>query len=200
MSDSNIPGRSWWHGRRMIIAPAPSRRLGGTPSGKSGLVIRHPVIIGALGVGALGAGLAFHALRPSHRQGRSARFQAAVESACVGLTPLVPEVVVDVGEGFGKPALVTVDLVVDSTGDEDVDAHARQLLDAAASAVWNNREISPVSVRARVLTAQGERNSADRRVRELVSMEALGFPDDIARPSELFEIYGPPASDPQWRP
>ena len=49
--------------------------------------------------------------------------------------------------------------------------------------------------------AEGSRRVVDGPgVRVLVDMEDLGFVDETARPSDLFDMFGAPASDPSWRP
>jgi len=108
-----------------------------------------------------------------------------------------------VGEGFGRPSLVSIDVVVPA-GDTLVDATAAaQALDVITRAVWNNPEMAPVSVRARVLLAHDEVDDLEAsgaQTDTVVDMSALGFADEIARPDELYDRYGAPECDPSWRP
>lgn len=182
--------------------------------------LANPLVIGALGVGALGAGIAMRAMRPARRRGRSSRFRTlvlatvdeAIRTRVADLDPSTPlEVRADVGEGFGKPALVTFDIVLPRDFGARSDALV-DLLDAAARAVWDNRELAPLAIRGRVL-AEDARSSCDAPIGEggapdpqtegplvLADMTALGFSDETARPDDLFSRYGSPASDPGWRP
>lgn len=182
--------------------------------------LANPLFIGALGVGALGAGIAMRAMRPARRRGRSSRFRTlvlatvdeAIRTRVADLDPSTPlEVRADVGEGFGKPALATFDIVLPRDFGARSDALV-DLLDAAARAVWDNRELAPLAIRGRVL-AEDARSSCDAPIDEggapdpqtegplvLTDMTALGFSDETARPDDLFSRYGSPASDPGWRP
>lgn len=96
------------------------------------------------------------------------------------------------------------------------------LLTRIVEAAWDNPEIAPVAVRGRVLLvpesgagrgrtamraeagttgahADGEAIDA-RTPLVIVGMEDLGFVDETARPSDLFDKFGAPDSDPSWRP
>lgn len=126
------------------------------------------------------------------------------------------------------------------TGDEitGLALLATDLLDRVTSVAWDNPEVAPVAVRARMLAAptvdaaelsrlQGTTESASMQVDPgqglvespaeagvavwglaedlagadlLLDLRDLGFEDKIARSEELFARYGPPASDPDWRP
>ena len=89
---------------------------------------------------------------------------------------------------------------------------AAQALDAVTAAAWNNPEMAPVSVRARILLARDGVHADDERsdgehvgapgaqTEVVVDMTALGFEDEIARPDELYAHYGAPDCDPAWRP
>ena len=99
-------------------------------------------------------------------------------------------VLVEVGEGFGRPSLV-------SAGD----GGSVPMLDRVTRALWDNPEMAPVNVRARVLQSTGgELEEPGAQSECLADMTTIGFADEIARPDELFARYGAPASDPAWRP
>ena len=80
----------------------------------------QPVLVGALGVAALGMGAAIRALRPSARTGRGDRCAQQIGEVLAGQgvdaargrrVLVVDEVRADVHEGFGKPTLVSADVV-----------------------------------------------------------------------------------------
>jgi len=110
---------------------------------------------------------------------------------------------VEVGEGFGRPSLVSIDVVVASSDALSEREAATCALDAITRATWNNPEMAPVSVRARVLVAHdeaGDLEAPGAQTDTVVDMSALGFADEIARPDELYDRYGAPECDPAWRP
>ena len=187
--------------------------------------IAGPLMIGALGVGAIGAGIAWRALASTRGTGRTQRFTDLVSSA---LEAAFPETFIDhaatsgsrapvegapgaprrvvnveVGEGFGRPSLVSIDVVVSASDElEHVEA-ATRALDVATRVTWNNDDIVPVSVRARVLLAHDDASDLEApgaQSNTVVDMSALGFADEIARPDELYDRYGAPEGDPAWRP
>ena len=185
--------------------------------------IAGPLMIGALGVGALGAGIAWRALSSTRGTGRTQRFvdlaTAALESdfplrsdegvagegaAGEGAARTPRRVVhVEVGEGFGRPSLVSIDVVVASSDALSEREVATRALDAITRATWNNPEMAPVSVRARVLGAHDDADDLEApgvQTDTVVDMSALGFADEIARPDELYDRYGAPDCDPAWRP
>ena len=105
-------------------------------------------------------------------------------------------VLVEVGEGFGRPSLVSADIIVADGG-----GGAVPMLDRVTRALWDNPEMAPVNVRARVLQSTGgELEEPGAQSECLADMTTIGFADEIARPDELFARYGAPASDPAWRP
>ena len=175
-------------------------------------------MIGALGVGALGAGIAWRALSSTRGTGRTQRFVDLATAALDSGFPLrsdegvadegaarVPRRVVhvEVGEGFGRPSLVSIDIVVASSDALSEREVATRALDAITRATWNNPEMAPVSVRARVLAAHdeaGDLEAPGAQTDTVVDMSALGFTDEIARPDELYDRYGAPECDPAWRP
>ena len=180
--------------------------------------IAGPLMIGALGVGALGAGIAWRALSSTRGTGRTQRFvdlaTAALEADFPARTYEAGEVDgsareqrrvvhVEVGEGFGRPSLVSIDVVVASSDALSEREAATRALDAITRATWNNPEMAPVSVRARVLLAHdvaGDLEAPGAQTDTIVDMSALGFADEIARPDELYDRYGAPECDPAWRP
>lgn len=170
---------------------------------------------------------------PKPSPGRTAQLLALVEGQVDGL-PLfsmfphvgVPAVRLRIDESFGKPLLVTVDLLFSDMDhilaalDED-EQHALRVLvsdvlDRVVRVLWDNPLVAPIAIRGRVLVArdpadenaqvvqsQGSfRNRLQVLPREVlvVDMQGLGFTDEIARTEDLFERYGPAASDPNWRP
>lgn len=161
----------------------------------------NPVLLGAAAVGALGAGLAATQLRSAGRGGRPERFRALLAEALAevgyavgegaGGHPVVTDIDVQVLEGFGKLPLVSADVTVDASSPLWSPVVGEQLIDALAKAAWNNPEIAPVAVRARMISAdEGD---------EVMEMSAAGFTCETARPEELVERFGPPAFDPLWK-
>ena len=182
--------------------------------------IAGPLVIGALGVGAIGAGIAWRALASTRGTGRTQRFAELASSALEAAFPetFIDEVGVgpgergsserrvvnvEVGEGFGRPSLVSIDVVVASSDALSEREAATRALDAITRATWNNPEMAPVSVRARVLGAHDDVDDLEApgaQTDTVVDMSALGFADEIARPDELYDRYGAPECDPAWRP
>ena len=190
--------------------------------------IAGPLVIGALGVGAIGAGIAWRALASTRGTGRTQRFVELVSSALEAAFPetFIDEagadfgeqvagertagerrvVNVEVGEGFGRPSLVSIDVVLPAQDALTDPVTATSALDEITRATWNNPEMVPVSVRARVLVARTDDGDADSlaapgaQTDAVVDMTALGFEDEIARPDELYIRYGAPEGDPAWRP
>ena len=183
--------------------------------------IAGPLMIGALGVGALGAGIAWRALSSTRGTGRTQRF---VDLATAALDARFPEratdeagvndassgqhrvVNVEVGEGFGRPSLVSIDVVLPAQDALADPVTATLALDEVTRATWNNPEMAPVSVRARILVARTDDNDEEglaapgAQTDAVIDMTALGFADEIARPDELYDRYGAPECDPAWRP
>ena len=215
MTDPNAPLREvrrWMRVSTPVNKAASSGLRGRLPQ------IAGPLMIGALGVGALGAGIAWRALSSTRGTGRTQRFvdlaTAALESdfplrvdeagAGEGAARAPRRVVhVEVGEGFGRPSLVSIDVVVASSDELSEREAATRALDAITRATWNNPEMAPVSVRARVLGAHDDADDLEApgvQTDTVVDMSALGFADEIARPDELYDRYGAPDCDPAWRP
>ena len=220
MTDPNAPLREvrrWMRVSTPVNKAASSGLRGRLPQ------IAGPLMIGALGVGALGAGIAWRALSSTRGTGRTQRFvdlaTAALESGfplrvdeagagggsgAEGAARAPRRVVhVEVGEGFGRPSLVSIDVVVASSDALSEREAATRALDAITRATWNNPEMAPVSVRARVLAAHdeaGDLEAPGAQTDTVVDMSALGFADEIARPDELYDRYGAPDCDPAWRP
>ena len=215
MTDPNAPLREvrrWMRVSTPVNKAASSGLRGRLPQ------IAGPLMIGALGVGALGAGIAWRALSSTRGTGRTQRFVDLATAALDSGFPLrsdegvadegaarVPRRVVhvEVGEGFGRPSLVSIDVVVASSDALSEHEAATRALDAITRATWNNPEMAPVSVRARVLLsrdAAGDLEAPGAQTDTIVDMSALGFADEIARPDELYDRYGAPECDPAWRP
>ena len=215
MTDPNAPLREvrrWMRVSTPVNKAASAGLRGRLPQ------IAGPLMIGALGVGALGAGIAWRALSSTRGTGRTQRFVDLATAALESDFPLRSDegvagagearsprrvVHVEVGEGFGRPSLVSIDVVVapsDALSEREV---ATRALDAITRATWNNPEMAPVSVRARVLAAHdeaGDLEAPGAQTDTVVDMSALGFADEIARPDELYDRYGAPECDPAWRP
>lgn len=180
--------------------------------------INHPLLIGAAGLMAVGAGAAWAALRPSKRPGRTDRMRALVEAVVEADSGVRSQGVslgpVEIKEGFGKPALVSFDLVLPSANPEGhaaapvVSPLLEVLFDKVVHCLWDNPEIAPVAVRGRFVKAialpggSADREDSDREglLVEVADMSELGFASEVARPEELYEHYGAPASDRTWRP
>ena len=215
MTDPNAPLREvrrWMRVSTPVNKAASAGLRGRLPQ------IAGPLMIGALGVGALGAGIAWRALSSTRGTGRTQRFVDLATAALDSGFPLrVDEagagegaaraprrvVHVEVGEGFGRPSLVSIDVVVASSDFLSEHEAATRALDAITRATWNNPEMAPVSVRARVLLAHDEADDLEApgaQTDTIVDMSALGFADEIARPDELYDRYGAPDCDPAWRP
>ena len=215
MTDPNAPLREvrrWMRVSTPVNKAASSGLRGRLPQ------IAGPLMIGALGVGALGAGIAWRALSSTRGTGRTQRFVDLATAALDSGFPLrsdegvadegaarVPRRVVhvEVGEGFGRPSLVSIDIVVASSDALSEREVATRALDAITRATWNNDEMAPVSVRARVLLAHDDATDLEApgaQTDTVVDMSALGFADEIARPDELYDRYGAPECDPAWRP
>ena len=220
MTDPNAPLREvrrWMRVSTPVNKAASSGLRGRLPQ------IAGPLMIGALGVGALGAGIAWRALSSTRGTGRTQRFVDLVTAALESGFPLrVDEagdgagvagdgearaprrvVHVEVGEGFGRPSLVSIDVVVSAADFLSQCEAATRALDAITRVTWNNDEMVPVSVRARVLLAHEEADDLEApgaQTDTVVDMSALGFADEIARPDELYDRYGAPECDPAWRP
>ena len=225
MTDPNAPLREV---RRWMRVSTPVNKA--TSAGLRGRLpqIAGPLMIGALGVGALGAGIAWRALSSTRGTGRTQRFVDLATAALDSGFPLrVDEagagegvagegvagegaaraprrvVHVEVGEGFGRPSLVSIDVVVASSDVLSEREAATRALDAITRATWDNPEMAPVSVRARVLGAHDDADDLEApgvQTDTVVDMSALGFADEIARPDELYDRYGAPDCDPAWRP
>ena len=220
MTDPNAPLREvrrWMRVSTPVNKAASAGLRGRLPQ------IAGPLMIGALGVGALGAGIAWRALSSTRGTGRTQRFVDLATAALESGFPLrtneagagdagvgaggarAPRRVVhvEVGEGFGRPSLVSIDVVVSAADVLSEREAATRALDAITRVTWNNDEMVPVSVRARVLLAHDEADDLEApgaQTDTVVDMSALGFADEIARPDELYDRYGAPECDPAWRP
>ena len=213
MTDPNAPLREvrrWMRVSTPVNKAASAGLRGRLPQ------IAGPLMIGALGVGALGAGIAWRALSSTRGTGRTQRFVDLATAALEADFPLRADeagdvdgdaprrvVHVEVGEGFGRPSLVSIDVVVASSDALSEREAATRALAAVTRATWNNPEMAPVSVRARVLLTHDDADDVEApgaQTDTVVDMSALGFADEIARPDELYDRYGAPEHDPAWRP
>ena len=219
MTDPNAPLREvrrWMRVSTPVNKAASAGLRGRLPQ------IAGPLMIGALGVGALGAGIAWRALSSTRGTGRTQRFVDLATAALESGFPLRTNeagaggddassgqrrvVNVEVGEGFGRPSLVSIDVVLPAQDALTDPAAATSALDEITRATWNNPEMAPVSVRARILVARTDGGDGDSlaapgaQTDAVVDMTALGFEDEIARPDELYIRYGAPEGDPAWRP
>ena len=207
----------WREVRRWMRVSTPVNKAGAGGVARRLPQLAGPLVIGALGVGAVGAGIAWRALASTRGGGRAQRFEDIVWSAIdeAGAGPRATgggagvggrkrkgarggaaRVLVEVGEGFGRPSLVSADIIVADGG-----GGAVPMLDRVTRALWDNPEMAPVNVRARILQSTGgELEEPGAQSECLADMTTLGFADEIARPDELFARYGAPASDPAWRP
>ena len=221
----------WREVRRWMRVSTPVNKAGAGGAARRLPQLAGPLVIGALGVGAVGAGIAWRALATTRGGGRAQRFEDIVWSAIdeagagprtakgprPGSAPLpasgagpgggkrkgarggAARVLVEVGEGFGRPSLVSADIIVADGGGGD--GGSVPMLDRVTRALWDNPEMAPVNVRARVLQSTGgELEEPGAQSECLADMTTIGFADEIARPDELFARYGAPASDPAWRP
>lgn len=145
--------------------------------------IDNPLIVGGLGVAAIGAGAAMKYLKPM----ATARQDEAMETMLsdkLGRVPGLDKIVVDTKQSFGKPLLVRTHLSL-----AEMPVSPTDLLERTARYVWDNATKSPVAVSV-TITGPGEQ----------WTLADLDFEDEVARPHELFERFGAPASDPNWKP
>lgn len=122
----------------------------------------------------------------------------------------------ELDEAFGKPLLVSLDLVVSSPlhrlselSEPERDTLVvlfTDLLDRALQAAWDNPEVAPVAVRGRVIvqsdgsTPRSLHPSRHPHQTVIVDTKSLGFEDEIARAEDLYARFGAPAADPGWHP
>ena len=199
MTDPNAPLREvrrWMRVSTPVNKAASSGLRGRLPQ------IAGPLMIGALGVGALGAGIAWRALSSTRGTGRTQRFVDLVTAALESGFPVRAHEA-GAGEARAPRRVVHVEVVVSAADVLSEREAATRALDAITRVTWNNDEMAPVSVRARVLLAHEEADDLEApgaQTDTVVDMSALGFADEIARPDELYDRYGAPDCDPTWRP
>lgn len=162
-------------------------------------------------------------LKPSYRPGRSERLSDLVHDLLVR-SPFAQNRArrgslrfrIQVNESFGKPLLVNFDLLVPQKEWADPDRTAFSLLEdvfeRVTEALWHNPEVAPVAVRGRVLVVEdieavlaqpfdSRQHMSDPPGSEtLMDMMDMGFRDEIARVSDLYERFGPPKADPNFHP
>ncbi|MSS83193.1 hypothetical protein FYJ24_00095 [Actinomycetaceae bacterium WB03_NA08] len=181
--------------------------------GEEGPSRRLPQINNRLTIAALGAGAKLTKklrkyLRTPEYPGQEGRFRAHILRAlrAPSVAALAKQVdgidaSVDIRQAFGKPTLVSVDLILSDPHDHltlqqnNSGVLLEDLLDNTVETIWNNPEIVPAAVRGRILV-----RGVDGADRVLIDMTALGFDDEIGRPADLYDRFGAPASDPAWRP
>lgn len=121
----------------------------------------------------------------------------------------------NVRESFGKPLLVTFDLLIPHSSTREGGGRLshellQDVLERVAQTVWHNPEVAPVAVRGRIIThADKDTDAGDPEAggakagnaqTTILDMTDIGFPDEIARSAELYERFGSPAADPAFRP
>ena len=154
-------------------------------------------------------------VKPTPVPGRTERIRLVVREK-LRLSPLLkmlPEgarvvVKVDLDESFGKPLLLTLDVVMMATIEElrayseaeqkTLSGLLSDLLDRAVLVAWDNPEIAPVAVRGRIVFE----NTGDEGAKAITvaDMTTLGFEDEIARVEDLYQRFGAPLADPDWQP
>lgn len=159
--------------------------------------IDNPLLVGAAAVAAVGFALGATRLRSGGRDGRSDRFRTWVEQTVEQFldkaalpAESVCKVAVDVLEGFGKLPTVNVDISVEQAEGIWSETQCSDLLEYIAQSVWDNPEMAPVAVRGRIVDSEDQQQIAD--------MTVAGFEDEVARPQDLLDRFGSPASDPTW--
>ena len=159
-------------------------------------------------------------IRPTPPPGRPERFawlvRRSFQDRLLGLVARRAggvDVRVEFLQAFGKPMMVNFDisvtrdhyeqmeaaLLTDGKEEESRNAYrvfVQDILDLGARALWDNPEIAPVALRGRIVIEP----DGDGEVEVLHDLRDLGFVDEIARPEDCFRRYGPPASDPTWKP
>ncbi len=161
--------------------------------------ITGPKTIRALGTARNFARSTIGHLRPVIPPGRNQRFQNLI-SVVLDTSPLVEEVRewadidvrAEVFEGFGKPTLVSFDVVLtdhDPNHSElgDVSRPERRslvvlsedVLERVVEAIWDNPEMAPVGIRGRVLVSSAM--SPDSEGSEVGTEGVLGDVEDRAR-------------------
>ncbi|MDO5719600.1 MAG: hypothetical protein Q4P05_02575 [Actinomycetaceae bacterium] len=167
-----------------------------TKSGRTMPQIENPLIIGGLGVIAVGGSAAMRHLRPLDKRRRNERLLEILETK---LSSLPGDVTVDVDtrEAFGKPALIQVTVTV-----AQQPAAPHDLLDRVLKTVWDYGQPAPVGamVTLRVIANTGSDNGESADDSPTWTLDALGYIDGVARPHDIFDRFGAPASDPGWKP
>lgn len=149
----------------------------------------QPVLVGALGVAALGMGAAIRALRPSARTGRGDRCAQQIGEALAGQgvdaargrrVLAVDEVRADVHEGFGKPTLVSADVVCRFLEEDDAGALSGGVAGEAsrASAAMGADARADVSAQE-ARRADVESASDERAADECVAYETVSEAHDM---------------------
>ncbi|MDO5728629.1 MAG: hypothetical protein Q4P71_03270 [Actinomycetaceae bacterium] len=167
--------------------------------------IDNPVIIGGLGAIAAGGAIAVRQLRPFEKDRRDERLQNVLTAKLVSVPDLV-EITVDTHEAFGKPALVTATLTF-----TQAPSYPADLLDRVLKVVWDHGQPAPVGASVVIIDQSESGAEHPSREGEVLDEHAtgsggrwtlteLGYADEVARPHDLYDRYGAPASDPTWKP
>ena len=143
--------------------------------------VRNPLVLGTIGVGATVSAALYRVMRNRPELELARALETAlsdfsgVEAACVR-----------VQKGMASRRL---NIQIQAVEGVDVE-RARGLAEDVLSAVWNASDSGPVAMMVEVRTAD----------EQIVDAESLGFDGGIAYPHQLFARFGPPMSDPEWRP
>lgn len=145
--------------------------------------IHNPALIGGLGVAAVGAGAAMKYLKPmaTSRQDQQMREMLTERLA---KTPGLARISVETKQAFGKPLLVRARVEL-----SEIPVSPTDVLERTAHYLWDYAPKTPVALSVTVLGPGEHWNLVD-----------LDFRDEVARPHELYERFGAPASDPTWKP
>ena len=128
-----------------------------------------------------------------------------------------PHLGADTGEpdgpvGFDPHVDLDPELHVDHDQQRALAVFLVDLLERLVEGCWDNPEIAPVAVRGRViavhdhLSRAGEIKHTRRHVGVsesetlVLDMRDLGYQDETGRVGDLYNRYGSPKADPDWRP
>lgn len=172
--------------------------------------IENPMIIGVLGLVAAGVSAAATHLKPmAHPSRESSRIAQVIDGHVretltahhsfsvvdrCGISmgePWDVKVAVRTRVAFGRPCLVEVriDIETGNAGRDINDEAGVAAVTRAARDAWDCAPHAPASVRVSVRSREHE-----------WALRDAGFEENLARPRELFERFGPSASDPSWVP
>lgn len=175
------PWRTVWKNMRQDLPVNKFR--GGRRTSRKMPRIQNPLIIGGLGAAAIGAGAALKYLKPSDTAQQDEELGHLL-SQKLERVPGLSMIAVDTKQSFGKPSVVRVFLQV-----EERPISVSDLLERTARYVWDYATKSPVAVSVKVKAPRDE-----------WTLQYLGFEDEVVRPHELYDRFGAPKSDPEWKP